>query len=604
MPKPTPSSRLANPGVMRWLLGITRPVLSPLVWSTVCRILDQLLDACLLAVGGWAAVTAALRAAHGESFSGARIASIIAVMVGLSLVKGFIHYGEQFFGHYVAFKALELLRRQVFLDLVPRSPAALADTGSGDLLARITTDIDRIEVFFAHTIAPAISAVVVPVLVLLGIGTVVSWPMAGVAALVMVLAMAFMLLLGARVGEHSAAEDLGARGAVAQEVHDSVHGITEVVGYGAEAGRMERLSHAEHCARGPQSALGRLLALRRATGQLGLLLAVSLPLLAAWPAARDGEIAPALLFAAAVVLWRSWEVVRGVEDFSTALNHSLQAAQRVYDLAHRKPAVEDGPEHSVPATAPAVAWQGVSFGYPDPEHANEHREDTPAVLHQVTAYAEAGRWTALVGATGSGKSTLVRLLIRAWDPDRGTIEMNGKDIRGLTVATMRDTFAVASQHAHLFAGSVAENLRLVAPDAPDDALWHALTVAAVENEVRSLGGLSAEVGEGGARLSGGQRQRVALARTILENRPALILDEFTAHLDPALAAEVRRRLRAEFPTATIIEVTHTLDHLEELADQVVVLDRGEVVGRGTPTEQLADCDSALSRLAAHTGRRS
>lgn len=566
--------------VGRWLLRATRPVLTPLYASTLARILDQLLGCALYGIG--ASALAHMAFTSSADAGPLSLPGLLALMVVLCLVKGLTHYAEQFLGHFVAFKALELLRRACFVRLIPASPAALASQRSGDLLARLTTDIDRIEVFFAHTLAPAISAIVVPTVVCVGIG-IVAAPLAGAVAFAIVCTtLALVLLAGRSVAAAASAGGLGSKGEVAQELADSVQGVAEVVGYGLASARLTSLRQAQVRVAHDESRIATLLAARRALAQVGMLVFVVLPTLVAVGQGAQPWVVAAL----AVVAWRSWDVVRGVEDFSTALANSLAAARRVYSLVHTPPAVSDGPDTLVLPRAPELMWDGVTFTYP----ATPGRARGDAVLRRVHASAPAGKWTAIVGATGAGKSTLLALALRYWDPDEGTVRLDGRDIRAFSVDSLRSALAVVDQNPHLFTGTIASNLRLQAPEASDAQLWAALEAAQLADDVRALGGLDARVGERAATLSGGQAQRLALARAFLREASLVILDEFTSHLDADLAQRVRRSVREIFPDATILEVTHTppaeaLRHRADGIDRLLVVADGDV--------HLADSSSSL-----------
>ncbi|MBD3689243.1 ATP-binding cassette domain-containing protein [Nanchangia anserum] len=546
----------------------TRPVLAPLTGSILARILDHVLGCVLYGLAAGAAVGLATQV-PGPSWG--VLGALIAAMVLLCLVKGLCHYAEQFLGHSVAFRALELLRRACFVRLIPASPAALAGARSGDLLARLTTDIDRIEVFFAHTIAPAISAIVVPLLACTAIG-VVGGVQAGAAGLaIVVITLLVCAYAGHDVARVASLSNLGAKGDVAQQLTDSVQGVAEVVGYGVETARLSSLAEAQDRVRVQDARLTRVLAVRRGVVQVGLLAMVVAPTALA---VRAGAAAWAVA-AIAVVAWRSWEVVRGVEDFSTSLATSLAAARRVHTLVHTPPAVADGPDTRGLTRAPEVVWDRVTFAYPP----TPGRAAAAPVVREATVRAPAGKWTAFVGATGAGKSTLLALALRYWDPQSGCMRMDGTDIRGYRVEALRRRIAVVDQRPHLFTGTIASNLRLVAPAASDDELWAALDAAQLGEDVRRMGGLEARVGERAATLSGGQAQRLALARAFLVDAHLVVLDEFTSHLDPELADRVRASVREIFPDATILEVTHTAP-ADALSQRDAGIDRLVVVGEG------------------------
>ena len=252
--------------LVRWLLQVTRPVLSPLLGSTLCRITNMLCGVALFSLGAYAVAQAGLVVATDAPV--AAIWPVLAVMAGLSLLKAALRYVEQFLGHLVAFKALELLRGQIFRSLIPRSPRVSATSRSGDLLSRATKDVDRIEVFFAHTFAPAVCAVVVPITVLTVIGLKVSWLVA-LAALPFVLLQLFIVpRLGFAASVDASRSVSAARADLTQHVTDTVQGMSEVVGYGRSQERLDEMARIDAEIAGAARPTGQWAAVRRGLNQL------------------------------------------------------------------------------------------------------------------------------------------------------------------------------------------------------------------------------------------------------------------------------------------------------------------------------------------------
>ena len=251
-PSPAPSAAPSSPApapsrreLIAWMLRVTRPVLAPLLGSTLARIADLLTGVGIFALGAWAVVVTGRHlagAAAGPTAPSApaapSVGMIVAIMAGLSLLKAALRYAEQFLGHFVAFKALELLRAEIFRALIPRAPRVMATARSGDLMTRATKDVDRIEVFFAHTFAPMVSAVVVPATVLALIGARVSWAVAGAALPFLLAVLLVAPAAGRRAALASSRAAAAARARLTEHVTDSVQGMSEVVGYGRAAERL------------------------------------------------------------------------------------------------------------------------------------------------------------------------------------------------------------------------------------------------------------------------------------------------------------------------------------------------------------------------------
>ncbi|WP_353066312.1 ABC transporter ATP-binding protein [Arcanobacterium hippocoleae] len=275
-----------------------------------------------------------------------------------------------------------------------------------------------------------------------------------------------------------------------------------------------------------------------------------------------------------VLVWSLFGVTAGVRDFAADLDNSLAAAERVYDIAQTSAQVEFSKNPvALPAGALAIKFNNVSYYYPN------HGAGTRPALDQVSFDIPAGSHTCLIGASGCGKSTILKLVARHFDPSHGAIQFSKVPLTDISQKELRRVLLV-EQTATLFNMSVAENLRLAAPEADDEDLLNVLELVELRDELAPRGGLDLQVGASANLLSGGQRQRLALARAILLHPDVLLLDEYTSHLDPTQADRVRDRLRRTLPGLTILESTHSPASLTQ-ADQVIVLDNGQIQAIGT-----------------------
>ena len=564
--------------LVRWLLGVTRPVLPPLLASTLCRIIDALSGVALFALGAYAVASTGLAMVNKSPVPA--MWPVLTVMAGLSLLKAALRYVEQFLGHLVAFKALELLRGQIFRSLIPRSPRVGTTSRSGDLLSRATKDVDRIEVFFAHTLAPAVSAVITPIVVLTAIGLKVSWPVALTVLPLVVLQLFIVPRLGSGASLEASRSASALRADLTQHVTDTVQGMSEVVGYGRGQERLDEMARIDAEITGASRPTGQWAAVRRGVNQLASLIApiVVVMIGSMLPATGSGAGVPLLAAAAAAVL-RMTETVRGVEELAGALNASFASAERVWEVVNAPVEVRDGAQELTSGISHEVLWQDVSYSYPS---------TAAQAVRGVSLRARAGKWTCIVGASGSGKSTLAQLAVRFDEPTSGRILIDGQDVADLRALSLYQEIGMVDQRVHLMRATIADNVRLAAPSASEAQVLRACRAACIDEDIEALeDGYDTLVGERGQSLSGGQRQRLALARALLARPGVLILDEFTSHLDPDLDERVRIGVRTYLPQATIIEITHRLQWSEQ-ADHVVVMDAGKVVQAGPPAKLLSE----------------
>lgn len=577
----TPTSPVTSRRTLTaWLFRHTSGLLPMLGASTVARIVGNLLNVAILVI----AVRALLSAASGASEHLLRLALTV---IALAAVKAVLRYLEQFTGHWVAFTALQRLRVLFFSRLVPQAPAATSGRASAELTERATRDIDRIEVFFAHTFPPVIASVVVPAITLVWFGIAVDPLLACLIAGFLTVALLLPFLSATatwRVSRDIAEE----RGRVATHVADDVQGVREVLAFEAEDSRLATLADADSALAEAQRGLGSVVGIRLAVEHLLRAACLAALLLSGRPV-EDVVIAVAVLFGL-------WFKNAGTDDFATGLDAAFAACDRVRSVVEAPPAVADMGTGAVPGGGGvSVEFAGVSFTYPGAR--------TPALTEVTTTFA-AGGWHAIVGVSGSGKSTVASLLTRSWDPDAGEIRLAGAPIPTLSLEALREAVALVDQRPTLFPGTLAENLRLARTDATDAELEAALQDVCLGPE--SLpDGLETEVGERGTTLSGGQLQRVALARALVAEPRLLVLDEALSQLDAATARTVRSRLVARFRARanaggevsgpTVIEITHRADEVAEHGG-VSVIDRGALVESGTADELLAR-RGAFARLA-------
>ena len=567
------------------LLSITRRVLPPLAASIAARIVFLMAGIALFALGGWAV---------GGLASGASawsIPFIIVCAVGVSLLKGGARYLEQFAGHFVAFHSLAMLRNYFYDQLEPQAPAGTDRLDSGDIMNRVTKDIDRVEVFFAHTLAPVTTAIIVPILTIVWMGSAVSWTLATVLAPFLLVVGAIIPFLGSGSTARAARELREARGAIAAHVTDSVQGVREVLAFGAQDRREAEMSAIEERIDSALGTQGRWIALRRGLNQAAVAAGIVTVAMVAGSGVLDGSLTLPQAGLAIGIAMGSFGPVLAVEEFAADLDKAFASAARVFAITDRAPVVAD-PADPKPLTPGDIEVTDVTFSYPTDDGA-----PAPTVLDGVSIHIPAGTRTAIVGASGSGKSTLASLLTRTWDPASGSVTIGGTNVAEVSLHDLRATVASAPQRPYLFNDTLRANLLLAAPDATEKDLESALAAVDLTDWLATeKDGLDTVVGDMGERLSGGQRQRLALARALLRDAPIYVFDEATSQVDPATEARVREGIARVAKGRTIVEIAHRISAVRD-ADQIIVMDAGRVVETGTYAELHAR-GGALAALEA------
>jgi ATP-binding cassette subfamily B protein len=576
------------------LLGMVKRLWGMMAVSTLMRALNYGSGIAILALGAWGIAQALLDPGHVAPLS------LLLALAGMGALKGVFRYLEHFTGHYVAFHLLATLRSRLYWALEPLAPAGLMAARSGDVISRAVGDVDRIEVFYAHTIAPVLNAVLVPALALAALG----WfdPRLAWTLLPFLLAVGvFAPWLSDRLARR---DSLRLRTAVAQvsaHLTDSIQGLREILAFGGETRwreeirqRGEQLTHIQRqvtAAAGLQDALSDLAI---GAGVLSVL-AVGLRLVG------EGALAVAALPPILALATTIFGPVVATSSVLHAFNQAMESAVRLFALMDQRPVVRDSATMPALETAEtSINFEDVVFHYPSlPASGNgQHRTQSAPVLSGLSFDVLAGHTVALVGPSGAGKSTVVNLLLRFWDVDQGQVCIGPHDVRAFAQEDLRRRIAVVSQHAHIFNTTIRENLRLGNPAAGDAEIERAARLASIHDFVASLPeGYETVVGEMGVKLSGGQRQRIAIARAFLKDAPILVLDEPTSNLDAETEQAIQTTIRRLMAGCTTMIIAHRLSTVIH-ADEILVLDGGQIVERGAHSELLAR-GQAYARLFAH-----
>ncbi|MCI0774777.1 MAG: ABC transporter ATP-binding protein [Chloroflexi bacterium] len=547
------------------LMGLIRPWWKKLSFSFVLGFSRFLTLIGVGVVSGL--IVAAIRS--GESYDG-----LVVLLLVLAPLTAVLHWAESWVSHDVAFRLLSEMRVALFRKLDQLAPAYLLRRRTGDLVSMATQDVETIEYFFAHIVAPAFVAVVVPVGVLVTVGL-YGWPLALTIAPFLAVTALSPLVARDRV------DRLGSRsreklGEMNSHTVDSIQGLHEVAAY-----NMGRHRRAEFMAMAQEYIDVRVpffreltlqkIFLEVVTGLGGLSIAVVGAMLVS-----SNTLDPGILPLMTLLAMSAFLPISEISTVGRLLADTIGSTRRIYAVQLEPVPVTDGKIGQVRGTG--IGLDSVEFSYDFTDF---------RALDDVSFPIDQGRTVALVGPSGAGKTTTAHLIMRFWDPQTGEIKLGENDLRDYVLSDLREHLALVAQDTYLFNTTLRENLLIARPDATDDQVAVAVEMAGLTGFVETLpDGLETVVGERGAQLSGGQRQRIAIGRAFLKDAPILVLDEATSHLDAVNEQMVRGALDRLASDRTTLVIAHRLSTVMH-ADLIIVMDRGRVVESGTHSELLA-----------------
>lgn len=515
-------------------------------------------------------------------FAGMTPQNLFVLMIVLAVARGILHYAEQYCNHFIAFKLLAIIRHKVFAALRRLCPAKLEGRDKGNLISIITTDIELLEVFYAHTISPAAIAALTSFMMVFFMG---SYHVgAGIFALCAYLIVGIFIPLwnGSR-GGNTGMEFRAKFGELNSYVLDSLRGLDETIQYGQGKNRERQMEEKSAELIKKQKKLSRMEGGQRSVTNLVILLAsfgmlfFMLYLYGKQTVDLDGVVI------CTIAMMGSFGPVIALSNLSNNLNQTLASGERVLSVLEEKPQVEEiyegekdlhelGKEQentfhkgSAQMLFAGAEASNVTFSYEEEE-----------ILRNYSVKIPAGKIVGIHGASGSGKSTLLKLLMRFWDADSGEVSVNGANVRRIPTRSLRDTESYVTQETHLFHDSIANNIAVGKPGASRQEIMEAAKKASVHDFIMSLPkGYDTEVGELGDTLSGGEKQRIGIARAFLHDAPFILMDEPTSNLDSLNEGIILKSLREEADKKTVVLVSHRKSTMN-VADVMYEMENGRV----------------------------
>ncbi len=546
--------------IMAKLIVLVKPLIHVMVVAILLGVLGYL---CAISLTVLAA--AGLLTATGVYYV-APLKIILTVLVVAAVIRGFLHYGEQACNHYIAFKLLALIRHQVFAALRRLCPAKLDGQERGNLISIITTDIELLEVFYAHTISP-IAIAVITTIVMETVFFQYHWT-AGVLALLGYLFVGLAIpLWNGKKTEKEGMEFRQGFGSLNSFVLDSLRGMTETIQYGTGQARKDEIEERSDQLAEMQQYLKKQEGLQRGiTNGAILIFDFAMLFLCAWLYRMEIiEFDGALL--CSILMMSSFGPVVALSSLSNNLNQTLASGVRVLALLEEEPLVEEV-EGKRPTEFDTVCCDGISFSYKKAvmeddslinanSDCNHGREEAPEIFRDYSIEIPKGSSIGIHGASGSGKSTLLKLIMRFYDVDSGTIKIGTKEIRDINTADLRHMESYVTQETSLFHDSIANNIAIGRLNAKREEIIEAAKKASIHDFIVSLPkGYDTKVGELGDTLSGGEKQRIGIARAFLHDGPMILLDEPTSNLDSFNEAIIIKTLQESCKDKTVVLVSH------------------------------------------------
>ena len=543
--------------IMGKLIGLIRPLMHVMAAAIVLGVTGYLCAIFLTVLAG-----AGILQVMGI-WKGTTLLTLFVSLAVLAVLRGILHYGEQACNHYIAFKLLALIRHKVFAVLRKLCPAKLDGRDKGNLISIITTDIELLEVFYAHTISPIAIAVLTSLImeifffryhVLIGLFALIGYLAIG----------AFVPMWNSRQGAQKGMEFRTRFGELNSFVLDSLRGLDETIQYGCGEKREAQMEQKSIELDAKQKEMKKLEGTQRGgTNVLILFFSFGMLFLTAW-LHQQGEIGFDAVLLCTILMMSSFGPVVALSSLSNNLMQTLASGERVLSLLEEEPQIEEVSGQACAEFAD-VTCENIDFAYEEEQILTEYSIEIPK-----------GSRIGIHGKSGSGKSTLLKLLMRFYDADSGSIRVGDRKLSGINTNELRDMESYVTQETCLFHDSIANNIAIARQGASREEIIEAAKKASLHEFVENLPkGYDTLVGELGDTLSGGEKQRIGVARAFLHDAPLLLLDEPTSNLDSLNESIILRSLKKMGKDKTVILVSHR-ESTMAVAEKVYQMENGRI----------------------------
>ena len=543
--------------VMLRLIGLVKPLAGYMIIAILMGLAGHLCASFITIFGGYAILDVI---GYDTRFS---ITFIFVSVILFALVRAGFRYAEQSCNHFIAFRLLAIIRDKVFKALRKLCPAKLEGRDRGNLISVITSDIELLEVFYAHTISPIAIAILYTIIMCIYMGS-FHWILAIVALAAYIVTGVVIPLIISKVSGSDGMDFRTKSGELSSFVLDSLRGIQQIIQYGTGSKRLADMNKQTDELSVSAKRMKDVSGVNTAVTNVCILIFDLIMLMTGSKLYADGVIGFDGVLLTTVALFSSFGPAVALAALGSTLQSTFAAGNRVLNILEEEPVVEDVTGKD------SVAFEGISS-----ENVTFSYEDEK-ILDDFTIDILKGEVTRIVGKSGSGKSTLLKLFMRFWDVNSGSIRIGSRDIRNINTTNLRDMESFMTQDTHLFCDSIRNNIRIARLDVTDEEIENACRKAAIHDFIMTLPeGYDTPVGELGDTLSGGEKQRIGLARVFLHNSDLVLLDEPTSNLDSLNEAVILKSLAKERLDKTVVLVSHRQSTMR-IADRIYSVENGRM----------------------------
>lgn len=519
------------------LIGVVKPLLHVMICAVLLGVMGFI---CAIGIP----VAASYGVASVFDFVEISHYAIVGIIILFAILRGILRYGEQACNHYIAFKILAIIRNRVFTALRKLSPAKMEGRKKGDLIAILTSDIELLEVFYAHTVSPVIIAIIVSVCVMAMLYAIS--PILSIIALFAFVVIGLIIpVLMSKKGGDTGLKYRNDFAELNSTVFDSLRGIDEILQYGYVKVQYNKIKEREKSLNSAGARLKNFEGVQRGITDAAILLFTFIMLVVSAYLYGEAVIQMSEVIVGTVLMASSFGPVVALANLSNNLNQTLASGKRVLDILEEKPVVEDVDDKEKSQFGD-VSIENLSFAYEDKN-----------ILEDINLEIKQNSILGIVGKSGSGKSTLLKLLMRFWKVENGKIKINGKSIDDINTDELRDMQSYVTQETWLFNDTIFNNIIVANPMASKEEVVEACKRAGIDEFIQELPEkYDTNIGELGNSLSGGERQRIGIARAFLHNSPMVLLDEPTSNLDSLNESYVLNSIEELSKEKTVVLVSH------------------------------------------------